>query len=162
MHIFENDLYFHNCDYRPFKPYRRKSNQQYVNCNEKVKEKVADNPKLLKKNRVYQGVKGNWPLTELSYSNVETDVCWGPMHCLGNVCANIIENWKGERIDIKIRNKKKNVIEYCRLTGTHPDLYTGKEWEDKNGKKAFKTDVSNFKWEINEMQQKKVFNNKLH
>jgi hypothetical protein len=29
------------------------------------------------------------------------------MHCLGNVCANIIENWKGERIDIKIRNKKK-------------------------------------------------------
>jgi hypothetical protein len=48
------------------------------------------------------------------------------------------------------------------LTGTHPDLYTGKEWEDKNGKKAFKTDVSNFKWEINEMQQKKVFNNKLH
>jgi hypothetical protein len=123
MHIFEKDLYFHNCDYRSFKPYKRKTNEHYTQCLEKVKEKLLLKPNLLPQYRVYQGVKGNWPLTELSYSNVETDVCWGPMHSLGNIGNNLIENWKGERINIKISSGKGKIIEYCKLSGTNSSRF---------------------------------------
>ena len=154
MHIFEKDLYFHNCDYRPFKSHKRISTAEYIQCGNIVKAKVAENPNLKMKFRVYKGIKGKWPLTELSYSKVkvETDINWGPMNTLGNVCLNLILNWKGERINTKISGGKGKIIEYCQLTGTHPDLYTGTEEGDK-----FKLDVKIFKWQITKDLQNKVF-----
>jgi hypothetical protein len=156
MHIFENDLYFHNCDYRPFKPYKRKTNEEYIQYNIKLKEKIKADPKLKKKFRVYQGVKGNWPLTELSYSNIETDINWGPMHALSNVGCNIIENWKGERINYKNSGGKGKCIEYCKLTGTHPILYSGINSIDPNDNQKFKLDSKHIKWEISKILQHKV------
>jgi hypothetical protein len=84
------------------------------------------------------GVKDTWAMAELDYCDVETDLCWGPFHSLMNVAMNVIEKWKGERI------KKNSVIaEYCKLTATHPDLYT--------------EGTINFKWEItNDLQDEVI------
>jgi hypothetical protein len=74
-----------------------------------------------------------------------------------NVASNIIENWKGERVTLKT---SKVLVNYCRLTATHPDLYKGKTETlmDKNGKESIKftPSVARYKWEIPESVQKKV------
>jgi hypothetical protein len=50
------------------------------------------------KDRQVKGIKGTWAMSELNYSNVETDVCWGAMHTLMNNAMTVLKNWKEERI----------------------------------------------------------------
>jgi len=136
---FENDLWYHNCDYRPKQRFERKSNREYVeNGNEAIK-----------RNKPYNGVKGVWAMAELSYANIENQLCWGPFHSLMNVASNIIDNWKGERI----HSKTKDIIDYCKLTGTHPMLYAYstielEEWENNEDGKYKKRVKTSFKWSI--------------
>jgi len=133
---FKNDLWYHNCDYRPKQRFERKSNQEYV---ENGKEAI-------KRGEPYNGVKGVWAMAELPYVNIENQLCWGPFHSLMNVASNIIENWKGERI----HSKTKDIIDYCKLTGTHPMLYAHSTLEvdelvDDEDAKSKKTVNSSFK-----------------
>jgi hypothetical protein len=155
--IFRNDLYYHHCDYRPKIEYKRKTNDEYISLGEKNRLKLHLHPNTPDNKRHENGVKDTWPMAELDYSNIETDVCWGGMHSLMNVASNIIENWKGERVTLKT---SKVLVNYCRLTATHPDLYKGKTETlmDKNGKESIKftPSVARYKWEIPESVQKKV------
>jgi hypothetical protein len=157
--VFKNDLYFHNADYRPVMNYKRTTNADYIKCgNECINSDAVH----------VNGVKGIWAMSDLPYTNVETDCCWGPMHALMNVANNILQNWKGKRI-----LKSSKIISYCKLTGTHPDLYKDslkqtnqpstiipeKNKKNKRGEKALDDVQKNWKWEIPIDLQRKVFFN---
>jgi hypothetical protein len=149
---FQNDLWYHNCDYRPKQRFERKSNREYIeNGNEAIK-----------RNKPYNGVKGVWAMAELPYANIENQLCWGPFHSLMNVASNIIDNWKGERIN----SKTIDIINYCKLTGTHPMLYAHStieldEWENNEDGKNKKRVNTSFKWSIKKTTRFLVKFNKL-
>jgi hypothetical protein len=83
----------------------------------KARENRKNYPKKTIDKTCVEGVHDNWPMSELKYCDITSDICWGPMHCLMNIGANIIENWKNTRAN------KPLVIQYCKTTGSHPDLY---------------------------------------
>jgi hypothetical protein len=156
--IFKDDLHYHHSDYRPKVAYERKTNKQYLKLGELARENCKNNPKLEKHSKHVNGVKGTWAMAELDYVDIETDVCWGGMHALMNVATNMIENWKGERIT----KSSTHMIEYCRLTGTHPDLYRLFEvYVDKKKTKTKTVSVDYYKWEISNDVQDKVIPNKI-
>jgi hypothetical protein len=137
--IFKDDLHYHNCDYRPYEHYTRKTNNEYVEYGKQSIEKQKKNPKLKEKH--VNGVKGVWAMDELSYCNIETDLNWGPMHCLCNISMNLIKNWKRTRIT----KSTKDIIRFCKSTGTHPELYFINTDENKIKKtKKAKTNKTNF------------------
>jgi len=151
---FSNDLWFAHCDYRAKIPYTRKTNADYISNAKAAREWRKQNPNK-KKILPVNGIFDTWQMADLPYSDIETDLCWGPFHTLMNVSNNMIENWKGERIDAKTQD----IIKYSKRTGTHPDLYQLIEITKTSTKKkptAFKP-VENFKWEIDNNLQKKVY-----
>jgi hypothetical protein len=142
--IFQKHLYYHHADYRPYVEYERKTNKSYLENGSAARKFKQNHPEIKKRAELcVNGVLDNWSMSELEYCDVETDLCWGPMHVLMNVAMNIIANWKNERA------KSDKTISYCKTTGTHPDIYTLKADGkiDKNKKK---------KWNINKSMQDKV------
>jgi hypothetical protein len=117
---FENDLWYHNCDYRPKQNCERKKNKDYIESGKKAKE--LNLARKTKKVIAVNGVKDVWAMGDLEYTDVEEQLCWGPLHALMNVADNIIKNWKGERI----KRSTYDIINYCKASGTHPMLYKTK------------------------------------
>jgi len=117
---FENDLWYHNCDYRPKQNCERKKNKDYIESGKKAKE--LNLARKTKKVIAVNGVKDVWAMADLEYTDVEEQLCWGPLHALMNVADNIIKNWKGERI----KRTSYDIINYCKASGTHPMLYKTK------------------------------------
>jgi len=154
--IFQNDLWFHNCDYRAKVGYTRKTNDEYLQFGSDARLKLKNNPKLSKNDRAVNGVHDNWAMSELPYCDVETDLCWGPFHSMCNVALNIIDNWKNERIT----SKTIDIIEYCKATGTHPDLYRTFKQATKNKSKPNESNVDAkikyHKWGIKPLLQDKI------
>jgi len=149
---FLNDLWYANCDYRAKIPYTRKTNADYISNAKAAREWRKQNPdkkKILPVNGIYD----TWQMADLPYSDIETDLCWGPFHTLMNVSNNMIENWKGERINAKTQD----IIKYSKRTGTHPDLYKLVETIKIKKKTTTFKPVENFKWEIDTDLQKKVY-----
>ena len=150
---FVNDLWYAHCDYRAKVPYTRKTNADYVSNAKAARELRKQNPNRKKVSPV-NGIYDTWQMADLPYSDIETDLCWwGPFHTLMNVSSNIIENWKGERIDAKTQD----IIKYSKRTGTHPDLYRLVEIIQTKKKKTTFKPVENFKWEIDKNLQQTVF-----
>ena len=151
---FLNDLWFAHCDYRAKIPYTRKTNADYISNAKAAREWRKQNPDK-KKIIPVNGIFDTWQMADLPYSDIETDLCWGPFHTLMNVSNNMIENWKGERIDANTQD----IIKYSKRTGTHPDLYQLIEITKQSSKKKTTTfkPVENFKWEIDNNLQKKVY-----
>jgi hypothetical protein len=117
MTIFNEVLYYPHCDYRKYVQYERRTNQSYLINGKEARENRRKYPKKSNAANAVNGVHDNWPMSELKYCDIQ-DVCWGPMHSLINIASNIIEDWKNSR------TPNDTVINYCKATLSHPDLYT--------------------------------------
>ena len=106
---FENDLWYHHCDYRDNVEHKRKTNQMYKN-----------NASLLllkenKKRKHMNGVKSLWNEAELPNVDVENDLNWDPFHVLNNIMHSLFDHWKGKRL-------KTQVMDFCKSINTHTSL----------------------------------------
>jgi len=104
---FEDDLWFHHCDFRSQSLHSIKKNQEYID-NSEIKKQRGE--------KEYKGVKGLWHEHVLPNVNIETDLMWDPFHVLSNIAANIIQNWKSERFSEKITNYNKKINIFPGLT----------------------------------------------
>lgn len=128
-------LYYHHCDFRPYKVYARTKNFKYIEDGRAAemakstrKRKLEESNKhiqgtlSIKENdsRNVNGVKGVWPFAKLPYVDMSENICYDPFHVFKNVIVYYFHYLFGKR---KISPKVKD---FCYKTLSHP---TGEIWE---------------------------------
>lgn len=132
----KNYLYYQNCDYRWYIPYKRVTNETYLRDgyiaekeNEEYRKKRRRLNKLDKQNALsvednnvksVNGIKGVWAFGTLPYVDVSLNICYDPFHVFSNVITYYFSYITGKR------TMQTNVRLFCQNTLSHPCLYTTK------------------------------------
>eukprot|EP01031_Cornospumella_fuschlensis_P027174 gene27174-32829_t len=139
---FATFIYYRHMDYRPLLHFKKISNEEYC----------ADATAVSQTQKTANGVKGRWPLLDLPYVNIASDIDYDPFHALFN-CAHYILDWLFNKRSISIE-----VIRYCKECFIFPHLWERtdqqQEEEESNEKKsATKEEQSNEKKSANKEEQ---------
>lgn len=163
LEVFEKYLYYHHCDYRKQKLYKRVSNDTYINngilacanrenfiANKQINSTKQNTDELLianaklsvpkkKEDDIHvNGVKKPWIFSLLAYVCYETNICYDPFHVLKNMIAYLFCMLFGRS---KLR---PSTVQFCKKTASHPTLKKSKEEaKKKTNTKSFLVDDQN-------------------
>jgi len=141
IHSLKDYLYYHHCDLRPYVPYRRISNDQFLEDAKRAHEenskpvnrkrkthkskKNALSIKDRSKEKSVNGVKGIWAFAVLAYVNISRSLSYDSFHTFKNIITYLLHLITGKR------TMKPIVRTFCKNTASHPSLYsqTGAIWQ---------------------------------
>ena len=136
--VFSAFLYYHHADYRPYTAYSRVSNEVYLNDGVEAEQFSEARRKKQQKKRARSalqdrdsnnladknGVLGIWDFARLSYSDVETQICWDFFHAAKGVLVDFLNLLCNDGRQYTNNSKVK---ELAVQTRSHPFLHSSSE-----------------------------------